>query len=167
MPKPIWSGENNGAISDADEPKPSLLKTGGCFAGILIVPDADDEETFLKNAAKIWRRAHPIKRGRRSVEHLVFMECFCLRDMGKIDENTSLEKIVGAITNIPEDWKRKYRRKIPYDSTILKHVRQWRKRTRAMLAKGHSIEETRKALLGVKPLRPYNPWGARFFPRKK
>ena len=132
-----------------------------------MVPDADHEETFLKKAAKIWRKCHPVKRGRPSVERLIFEECCDLYKSKKISEKTSIEKISNAVTDSLEDRKRENRQKIPYESTVLKRVREWRQRVREMISKRYTLEDMHKALLDVKPGRPYNPWSAMLFPRKK
>lgn len=127
--------------------------------GCLVIPGADDEEMFLKEAAKIWRKCHPVKLGRPSVERQIFEECCDLYESKKISENTPLERITNALTGNPEDWERKYRQKIPYQSTVLKHVREWRKMVREMLSKGKTIEDMRKELLDLTPGRPFiAPW---------
>ena len=136
-----------------------IVKDDHFFPGHLLIPDADDEETFLKNAAKDWRRCHPVKLGRPSVECLIFKECFDLYQSKKISENTSLEKISNAIMDNPEGWEGKYRQKVPYQSTVLKHVRVWREMLRKMLSKGKTLEDMRKKLLDIAPGRPYlAPW---------
>ena len=156
------------SVTRTNNPKQSFLRTDHCVPNFLPIQDADDLNTFLNHAAKVWCVVHPIKRGRRSDEPLVFEECLHLYETGKISEKLSLDKITDALTGSLEDKKMKNRRiKILYRNTVHKHVSEWRKRTRDMISKGYGIEEMRKTLLGAKPGRPYNPWASGRSPRKK
>jgi hypothetical protein len=71
MSKPNWEDKENSATRE-DNPKRSFLRADHCGPNLLFVPDADDLNTFLNYAAKFWRLAHPVKRGRPREDQLIF-----------------------------------------------------------------------------------------------
>lgn len=166
MAKPTnWGDEEKPYFWEGTAKRSSFMPNfNTCGPNFVFVPDADNLNTFLKYAEKYWRITHPVKRGPRSKEVLVFEECILLYETGKISEKLSIEKISNEVTNSLE---KKQTKKIPYEKTILKHVREWRNRTRELIAKGCNIKEIREILLKVSPRRPYDPWDAKGIRRKK
>ena len=165
MGKPNWQDENQTEKVSSNTPYRFMsMIQHYCSSGkFLLVPDGNDVEEFQSNAAKVWRRYHPVKQGRRSDAPIVYGACFELLEKGKISDKSTLAMVCELVAAslkennlIP-----------PHVDTIRVHIKAWRKQLKELIAKGLDLDAIRKLMSANKQERPYNALGAWITPRKK